>query len=708
MKNALQRIARKNIRINARSLRLKWMALISAAVFIALLGSTAMLFFTVKISLENTFSENNAVQVESAARTVRMLTEQYQKSVEQLAGSIEMASLHSDNPDAAIGFLLETAKAKDPSLQGVYFISAETGKLHRSPAIDMQGDARETPMYKLALEKKETVWTDVRQDELTGKMTVSVMTPVMAGGQLYGVAGFDMDLNGIGALRESNEMFGRNKLIIYDSRGLIVSSFMRGMDGRNIDPNASGSAAGAEDVLADKERMKKEFGWVQEVADGKRSKIDFTWDGVHYNGEVSFVYSMNWSIVSFVDKEKLNENLAGFVVTSVIALAIGLCIGALAAYYIATGLLKVINKLRSTISRTAQGDLVAEFDYKKRDELGMLADSYNAMLGSIRALIQRVHAGVGTVEQTANRVSGISNDNVAAGVEVARATEEIALGAANTSSEIEKSSEAVHQLSQRIGTLIAQSGEMEHVLADSSRHIESGNDQVKHLEESYTRLEQAFLQVSRLVDDLNKQSQSISSVTKAIFEIAEQTNILSINASIEAARAGEHGRGFAVVANEVRSLAEQAKQSAKNIQETISGMLSQTGRLVAVVGDTNAVNQTQKQAVTQVSMAMRNMNDSLGKMQRHVQGELHTIRSVEHLKEAVVASIQSILAVSEQTTASTQEIASSVDMQTDSLKEVSGHANRLVELVSELKDAVSKFKVDMDSPSGSGEDQPDR
>ncbi|RIX51422.1 methyl-accepting chemotaxis protein [Paenibacillus nanensis] len=706
MKNALQRVIRNNIRFNARSLRVKWMALISAAVFIALLGSTAMLFSTVKTSLENTFSENNAVQVESATRAVRMLTEQYQKSVEQLAGSVEMASLHSDNPDAAIGFLLETAKAKDPSLQGVYFISAETGKLHRSPAIDMQGDARETPMYKLALEKKETVWTDVRQDELTGKMTVSVMTPVMAGGQLYGVAGFDMDLNGIGALRESNEMFGRNKLIIYDSRGLIVSSFMRGMDGKNIDPN--GSAAGGEDVLPDKEQMKKEFGWVQEVADGKRSKIDFTWDGVHYNGEVSFVYSMNWSIVSFVDKEKLSESLSEFVVTSVIALAVGLCIGAFAAYYIASGLLKVINRLRSTISRTAQGDLVAEFDYKKKDELGMLADSYNAMLGSIRGLIQRVHASVGTVEQTANSVSGIASDNVAAGLEVARATEEIALGAANTSSEIEKSSEAVHQLSQRIGTLIAQSGEMEHALADSSRHIESGNEQVKHLEESYTRLEQAFQQVSHLVDDLNKQSQSISSVTKAIFEITEQTNILSINASIEAARAGEHGKGFAVVANEVRSLAEQARLSAKTIQETISGMLAQTGRLVAVVGDTNAVNQTQKQAVSQVSITMRNMNDSLGMMQRHVQGELLTIRSVEHLKEAVVASIQSILAVSEQTTASTQEIASSVDMQTGSLKEMSEHANRLVELVSELKDAVSKFKVDMDSLSGSGEDQPDK
>lgn len=696
MKKALSNTLRNITRFNVRSLRVKWMALISAAVFIALLGSTAMLFFTVRASLENTFSDNNAVQVESATRAVRMLTEQYQKSAEQLAGSIEMASQYSDNPNEAIGFLLEQTKAKDPSLQGVYFISAETGKLQRSPAIDMPGDARETPMYKLALEKKETAWTDVRQDELTGKMTVSVMTPVMVGDRLYGVAGFDMDLNGIGALRESNEMFGRNKLIIYDSRGLIVSSFMKDMDGKNIDPNASGATQGVEDAVAGKAQLSKDFGWVQDVADGQRAKLDFSWDGVQYSGEVSFVYSMNWSIVSFVDKEKLNQNLSEFLITSVIALAIGLGIGALAAYFIASRLLKVINRLRSTISRTAEGNLVSEFEYKKRDEIGELAGSYNAMLGSIRALIGRVHQSVVTVEETAGSVKVISNDNVSTGLEVARATEEIALGAANTSSEIEKSSEAVHQLSREIGTLITQSGDMELVLADSSQQVQSGNDQVEHLESSYTRLEQAFRQVSRMVDDLNTQSQSISAVTKAIFEITEQTNILSINASIEAARAGEHGRGFAVVANEVRSLAEQARLSAKNIQETISVMLSQTRSLVAVVGDTNAVNQTQKQAVSQVSIAMRNMNDSLGKMQRHVQGELHTIRSIEQLKEAVVASIQSILAVSEQTTASTEEIASSVDLQTDSIKEVSEHANRLVELVSDLKDAVSKFKVDSD------------
>lgn len=675
------------------SLRIKWMALISAAVFISLLGSTFMLFTTVKSSLTDTFSKGNAIQVESATREIRMLTEQYEKSVEQVAKLIEITSHNSEITDQTIDLLLQETQTKDPVYLGVYFISAFTGKLHMSPSIDNKADARETQIYKQIVQNKATTWTDVHQDEKTKKMMVSVVTPVLANDQLKGVVGFDIDLNGIGALRESNERFGNNKLVIYDNQGLIVSSFMQGMDGKNIDPNASGKVKGAKDAFQDSAKMKQAFAWVDELAAGKRNGIDFQWGDVKYNGEVSFVYSLNWSVVSFIDKKALNSSLFGFLKTSAIAMAIGLFIGAFAAYYIATQMLRIINELRSAIAKTAEGDLVAEFGYKKNDEIGDLANSYNSMLYSIRALIQRVNFSVKAVEETAQGVMLISNDNVVSGKEVARSTEEIAMGASNTTVEVEKSSNAVYQLSKEIGSLIEQSNEIEFVLAESSGQVEKGNKQVENLESSYTKLEQAFKQVTFMVADLNDKSQSISSVTKAIFEITAQTNILSINASIEAARAGVHGRGFAVVANEVRNLAEQGKKSAKHIQETISGILEQTHNLVAVVDNTNEFNHTQKKAVSQVSQAMKSMNDSLGKMLLKVQEELNTISSIEVLKRVVVSSIENISAVSEQTTASTQEIASSVEVQTDSIKEVSKHANRLVELIAELKDSVSKFKV---------------
>lgn len=678
--------------VKRRSLRFKWMALISAAVFISLLGSTVMLFVTVRSSLQETFAKSNAVQVESATREIRMMTDQFEKSVEQLAKMIAFTMRNAANPDQAVGQLLQEAQAQDPSLLGVFFIPASSGKLQASPPSGQAGDARATPIYELALQKKETSWTNVRHDEAAGRMLISVVTPVLVDGEWQGAAGFDIDLQGIGALRASGERFGNNKLIIYDSQGLIVSSFMRGMDGRNLNPDASG-AAGAQDVIEDPEKMKQAFAWVKEIAEGKRSGIDFRWENVSYSGDVSFVYSLDWSVVSFVDKNAYYSSLIEFFIFSAAAMVIGLLVGGLAAYYIAAGLLKIINKLRAVIARTAEGDLTAEFEYGRNDEIGDLAGSYNAMLGSMRALIQRVHLSVNAVEETAGVVKQIAHDNVVSGMEVARSTEEIAAGASHAAEEVEKSTEAVARLSKEIETLIRQSDAIERDLLASGVQIQTGSRQAEQLASSYSELESAFRQVTALVADLHEKSQSISSVTQAISEITEQTNVLSMNATIEAARAGEHGRGFAVVAGEVRNLADQAKRSAQSIQSIISVVLSQTQRLVSVVGHTNQVNQTQKLAVNQVGQAMKTLIGSLENMQRSVRQEIQTITGIESLKETVVASIRQISSVSEQTTASTQEIASSVEAQTGSIREVSEFANRLAESVAELKDAVSKFKL---------------
>lgn len=676
------------------SLRIKWMALISGAVLVSVLGSTLMLFYTARASLEATFSEGNAVQVESAAREIRAWTGKYEQAVRQLARSIEFASVQAADPGAAIGQLLQAAQEDDALLASVYFISAATGRMQASSGFAEAGDARTEEVYRLAAAGGGAVWTDVRRHERHGRMVMSVAAPVLVGGELYGIAGFDMDLQAIGSLRKSNERFGGNKLVIYDSRGVIISSFMDGLDGRNLDPAASGQM---EDALPDREQMAETFAWVKEIAEGKRRGIGFSWEGVDYNGEVSFVYALDWTIVSFVDKQALHSQWRTFLAISFIAAFVGLCIGACAAYWIASRLLKTIGEIRSAISRTAAGDLTAEIRYNGNDEMGELAGSYNAMLASVRGLIMKVRGSVREVEDTAKEVKATAEANEAAGRETAGSTAEIAAGAAHTAEEAERSSAAVDRLSGAIGVLIGQSREVEAAIAATGSHIENGRRQAGQLEEVYTSLDQALGQVTAIAADLSEKSRSISSVTKIIADISEQTNLLSINASIEAARAGEHGKGFAAVASEVRRLAEQAKRSSQNIYQTIMEILAQTGQMVAVVQETNAVNQTQKQAVAQVSQAMRSMHEALERMLRMIEQEVAAIAGVEGLRDAVVASTQNILAVCEQTTARTEAIASSTEAQIGAVRAASEQAGRLEAAVAELRQAVSRFRVDGDS-----------
>jgi len=694
---------RRKLSIDRRSLRFKWMVSISTAVLVALLGSASMLFATMQSSLQRAFADGNAVNVESATREMRLLIKGYERSVETVAKMIEISDAEADSgaveAEAEIVRLLQATASQDDSLLSVYYIPASTGKLLAFPAPDQdRGDVRKSELYTLATQKKDTAWTDVRWDEHAGRMTVSVVTPVRSGERWLGAAGYDIDLNGIGLLRESNEKFGKNKLMVFDNQGRIVTSFLKGMEGRNIDPGASGGGTSVADVLPDASEMQETFAWVRHIADGQRSGLAFRWDGVDYSGEVSFVYAMNWTVVSFIDKHALYNDMLDFLRTSVLALAGGLCIGALAAFYLAARLVKVILQLRSVIAKTAEGDLMAEFVYGQQDEIGQLAKSYNEMLRSMRTLIERVHSSVEAVEQSAGVVTRISNANVVSGAEVAQAAEEIAAGAADASAEAERSAEAVRRLSHSVETLVRQSEAIERTLAAAGDQVRSGNAQVGHLESAYLQVDQAFRQVTGLVDDLHRKSQTILTVTTAISDIAKQTNILSLNASIEAAGAGEQGRGFAVVANEIRQLSEQTKTSAQHIQRTVSSILSQTDDLVSVVVLTNEVNRTQKEAVALVGGSMRTMSESLDQIQRHIEDEVRTIESIEAMRGTVVASIGTIASVSEQATASTQEIASSVEAQVNSLMEVSAQAERLAAMVLELKEAVSKFHLA--SPQG--------
>lgn len=664
------------------------------AVFLSLTASTLMLFATVKSSLQRSFADANAVQVESATREMRMLTEQYEKSLEQLARTIEVLAENAGESDEAIVRLLQETQTKDPSLERVFLIPASDGHALGSTGAAAMADDRQTPIYLLAAKERSTAWTNVRLDAATGQMTLTVAAPVLKNGAFYGAAGYDVDLAGIGALRESNETFGKNKLVLFDDRGVIVTSFLKGMEGKNIDPDASGRTAGAADALGDLETMRNTFGWVADVADGKREGIPFEWEGVRYNGAVSYVYSMNWTVVSFVDRSALDRSLHRFLRISAVALALGLVIGALAAFYVATRLLRTIQTLRGTIAKTADGDLVTQFEYAENDELGDLAASYNEMLHRVRSLIGKVVLGVSAVERTAYGVKVISAENGRSSREAASSAEEIAAGAAGTTLELDKSSGAVRRLTLEIGTMTVQSAAIERELAASETQVRDGNVRVTHLEASFVELEQAFGRVSGLVAELNAQSQSISSVTRAISDIAEQTNVLAVNASIEAARAGAHGRGFAVVADEVRRLAQQARQSAKQIEQTIAGVLTQTGYLVEVVNRTNDVNGIQKDAVSHVSDAMKQIQASIDRMLTCMSDARSTIAAIDSQKSVVVSSIDTILSVSEQTAASSQQIASTVQSQAAAAAKVSEYAARLEELVAELKTDVARFKTD--------------
>jgi methyl-accepting chemotaxis protein len=617
----------------------------------------------------------------------------YEGSLEQLSSlvSIELAGRKSMTE---VEKNLETVKKQNGNLLSAYYMDGHSGKLHIFPKMAFDKDVRDTMTYKDLTASPKTQWMDVYRDSVTGKIMTSVVTPVFTKGVMTGALGYDIDLSSIGEIRKSIEHYSNSKLIILDSQGFVVSSFMKNADGKNMNPAKSHVEEGVSDLVANKSQFNKKFSWVGELYQDKYfSSQSLDYSGQPYTGEAANIKKLNWKVLSFTPNEHLQSKLKDIANRAIISAIIGLLIGACCAIFLAGKLNKIIGSLQAVLAKTAKGDLVSGISVSSNDEIGDLSKSYNTMLAKLRQLIETVKGNVDRVNTAVKGLTVIAAENNTSISEVSSAIEEIAGGASNQSFQVETGADATQKLSMEIDELLQQSSSSQAKLGKASDEAKAGMDQVDQLKDSYSQLEEAFRKVTSMIASLADKSKNIANVTQAISNIAEQTNLLSLNASIEAARAGEHGKGFAVVANEVRHLADDSKVAALNIQEIINSVLIDTDKLVKTMEETNEISKEQHGAVSSVSKSMTEMDGSMKEVIAAMNLEAKSIENIRGQKENVLQTMEEISAISHQTAASAEEIASSMEEQAASSNDLAQYTVNLAELLENLENAMVEFKI---------------
>ncbi|MGG1484989.1 methyl-accepting chemotaxis protein [Peribacillus castrilensis] len=676
------------------SLRIKWLLFICTSVFLAIVVSVSIMGVKVTSIFKEDSTSINESSAQNAAAQINLSMATYENSLEQLS---QLVSNQIKNGDSIkdIQKTLEAFQKNNEDLISVYYMDGSDGSLYASPQMDFNQDARETKTYTQLTERPETKWMDVYKDGGSGMIMTSVVTPVLSDGKMAGALGYDIDLATIGKMRSTIEKDSTSNLVILDSQGFIVSSFMKDMDGKNMNPDKSGMEEGVEDFITDTDRFSSEFKWVADMYNGGgKANQPLTLDGEDYTGEWSTVPEVNWKVLALTPDKILQSKLGDITRIVLVSGILGLLFGMVCALYLAGKLTKIMADFQKIIEKTASGDLVTEFAIKSNDEIGDLSKSYNSMLGKLRRLVEKVNGNAESVTNANAGLSQIAAENSAAITDVSRAIEEIAAGASNQSEQVEHGAGTIQVLSGEIDGLSKKSRETQSVLELASEKIESGKQQVSGLEASYHKLEVAFSAVTSMSLRLVEKSKTISDVTNAISKISEQTNLLSLNASIEAARAGESGKGFAVVANEVRSLADDSKEATKNIQAIIQSILSDTEELLKTTNETNQISKDQKNAVNTVSEAMKELEDSVGKISNSIQEETQSIESINQQKETVIKVIEEITAVSQQTTASSEEIASSMEEQAASSNELAQYTQQLTQLINDLEQTLGEFQIE--------------
>ena len=354
-------------------------------------------------------------------------------------------------------------------------------------------------------------------------------------------------------------------------------------------------------------------------------------------------------------------NLVRYVVGGIALAGVVLDIYLLSSLYHA--ICETIDTFKVSIMRMAKGDLSARIKLSTRDEMVQVANGFNEMAREIRRMIANVSSHAMTVAEAAHQFSDQAG-------EVARGSQEQSQAAMSTAASVEEMAASIH-------TVADHTAEAEIVSNETSEISKHGEGVVLQASSEMHRLDTSVKETAVRISGLGQRSNEISGIVKVIRDIADQTNLLALNAAIEAARAGEQGRGFAVVADEVRKLAERTSNATLEIGEMILSIQNETK--TAVVSMESGASQVQAgvDLALQAGDSLKRINEGSQKMV----GMVHDIAA----------------AIKEQSTAS-EEIASHVIRISQMSEENSGYVDKMLaeakqldQIAESLKKSISQF-----------------
>ncbi|MBX0358201.1 methyl-accepting chemotaxis protein [Halobacillus sp. Nhm2S1] len=381
------------------------------------------------------------------------------------------------------------------------------------------------------------------------------------------------------------------------------------------------------------------------------------------------------------------------VIGSIISV-VSIVIGVIFALVIANRITNPIKKVVERMKQISEGDVSRGPVYvKSKDEIGQLADATNDMQRSLNEVIQ-------SVSFTSNRVSGQSEALTQSAYEVREGSEQIASTMQELSSGAESQANGATHLSDQMRTFGEKiqeanangesiSGTSTEVLAMTDRGRESMQLAVAQMR----TIDRIVKESTEKVKGLDLQSKEISKLVRVIEDIADQTNLLSLNAAIEAARAGEHGKGFAVVADEVRKLAEQVTNSVGDITEIVEGIQKETGNVVTSLEAGNSEVDQGSRQMEETGATFDEIKDSVSEMVAKIQNISAHLKEIAENSIHMNHSIEEIASITEESAAGVEQAAASAQQSNSSMEEVSQTAEVLSNLAEQLNEQVRRFKL---------------
>ncbi len=386
----------------------------------------------------------------------------------------------------------------------------------------------------------------------------------------------------------------------------------------------------------------------------------------------------------------INTKIIILLVLVITAIAGAIIIGIVLARNIA----RPINALTIVSERISEGDLTQQVPViKSRDEIRELGNAFSIMVENLRKLIINVNDASQELVASSEELAASSQEVSKASEQIAVAVTELARGAYEQAVSSEKGNEKISLALAGLSKIAEDMSESEKMMIKTNQVVKSGEESVRYQEQKVTENSKTTQEVAAAITDLSEKSQKIGQILEVIRGIAEQTNLLALNAAIEAARAGEEGKGFSVVADEIRKLAEQSRNSVKEIDIIIKQV--QEGVETAVTKMDVSKQLAEEQVITLGNTVVA--FDNIAKEINGVSNKILVVSEATSILGKNAAQVgdamTGIARVANQTAASTQEVAASTEEQSSTVNQITDAAEDLSHLAVQLQESISNFKL---------------
>lgn len=570
--------------------------------------------------------------------------------------------------------VLKALKESDNDVLGAFYGTA-SHKFSIYPNNKMPDgyDATSRPWYKKAVEAGgKAIITQPYKDIATGKLVVYISQAVIKDGKVVGVIGMNCTLSTLADQIATKKVGNLGYVFITDKQGIILAH-----------PNKK--------LINTNEALKLPF-W-SKVKNEKSGFTQYTYDNAKRFGAFQTNKFTGWKLVATLDESELTKDTKLIVVTTSIIIIVMALIAICMSLLLSKGIAINVKKLKEVFEKASNGDLSEVIDVRSKDELGQLGKDYNSMIKNIGVLLQSAKQTSDVVLDTSSNLSSMAEETSASMSQVASAVSEIATGANNLAENSQETVGEVEKLSKKLDDIVVVVSNMNNVSHDTQNLSDQGIETVNMLISKNDETMEVSIKVADIVSDMGRSVKEISSISDAINEITEQTNLLSLNASIEAARAGQAGKGFAVVADEIRKLAEQSKNSTEQIKKIIENVQEKATNAVEAMKSNKEIGLEQNSAVLKTEQIFKDILDSIVILTKKVEEVKNSVDDIHGQNQIFVDQIENTSAISEETASSTEEVTASTEEVTATMDKFTGNTAELKELAEKLKKEIGKFKI---------------